>query len=158
MAGVDYITLEDLEGRFGSRQVLRVFADDGRPSAGPRLGRSITGASRQADAILLGAFSLDQIATLVTEDQAVLDAVCDIAMAEGMKARFEWAGDSTPYTTLASEAKKVLKEVASARLRSAGETVAGANPNARAGLVSTERSPHTFIVAPSRSRPVRGGF
>jgi phage gp36-like protein len=158
MAGEIYVEQQDLEARFGVSQVLQVFGDNGEATPGARLPRACRSASRLADTVLMQAWPLASIPTLVAEDDSVLDAICDIALAEGMIARVEWAGDETPYVKLRKDALTRLGLVATAKLRSAGETVAGKNPHLSMGKVSTQRTPHTFVFAPSRAKPRRGGF
>jgi hypothetical protein len=156
MAGPQYIVQADLEQRFRPDVVKRVFSDDGGGVAGPRLDQSARAASRQADAVLLKAWTVDQVPLLVAEDEAVWSAVCELAMAHGTEGKPEWSGDGAPFEDLRRRALEMLEMLAKAQLRSRGEAVAGANPNVK-GSVSSVESP-AFMFAPSRGRPKPGGF
>lgn len=154
-----YIGQADLESRFGVKQVLRVFCDDGSNTVGPRLAISCDVGSREADSILATAWpSTEQRLTLVTSDLAIWASVCDLAMADGMSARPEWqvtdGSKPSPYQSLADRAKARLKQLAQAQIRSVAEETAGKNPHTRMGKVSR----HEFIFAPSNGRAYRGGF
>lgn len=161
MAAVVYVDQTDLENQFGARMVAQVFCDDGSGTPGPRLTRSCSVASRQADAYLLKAWPQDEIATLVENDDAVLSSICKLAMAEGFESRPEWnpaANEDGPAEKWRKSARTTLKDLAEARTRSAGEADAGTNPHVRVGLVNTVSTPHDFIFAPTRNRPKPGGF
>lgn len=152
------VTQADLEGRFGAMRVREVFCDDGGGVAGPRLAVSLEVGSKQAAAELLRAWPAAQLQTLVDGDEAIKAAVCDLVLADGMSARPQWQGDGSPVESMRKVALDSLKSYAAAEKRSAAEAQAGTNPNARAGIVTTERTPHTFVFAPSANLRPRGGF
>lgn len=156
MAGPQYIFQADLEQRFKASVVKGVFSDDGGGVAGPRLDQSARVASRQADGVLLKAWTGDQIATLVAEDEAVWSAVCELAMAHGAEGKPEWSGEGAPFNGLRRRALEMLELLAKAHLRSRGESVAGSNPNVK-GSIASPSSPQ-FMFAPSKGRPFPGGF
>lgn len=158
MAGTIDITLADLEGQFNARQVQSVFSDDGSGKPGARLQTAISVARRLADGVMLAAWSEAQIVTLVAEDDAIRSAVLDLVMSEGMKGRLEWDTEGGPRDRLRKAGLENLKLLAQAQLRSVGESKAGVNPHVKAASARTERNPHTFVFAPSKARPVRGGF
>jgi hypothetical protein len=149
----------DLNTRFGADKVARVFCDDGSGTPGPRLPVSLEVGSREAESVLLGAWSKEAIALLVANDEAVKAKVCDLVLADGHSGRPEWQGGSdAPGVQMRKEAFDFLKELARAQKRSRGEEQAGANPHARGGLVTTARVPHSWTFAPSANNRPRGGF
>lgn len=157
MAGVVYITQADIEARFPTSHVGAVWSNDGSgtPDA-TRLAKSCSVASRQGDSELMKAWTPDQIPTLVAEDDAVKDALCDLAMAHGVKGKPEWSGEGAPYAGLRKAALEMLAKLASAQLRSRAEPLAGANPNRR-GRITSADSPQ-FVFAPNAARPRPGGY
>lgn len=159
MAGAIDIALSDLEGRFAANLVRGVFCDNGSGQPGPRLQRSISSGRRIADALLLKAWSETQIETLIAEDEAIRGAVLDLILSEGMAGRMEWDVPGGPRSSLRKNGMETLKLLAEAELRSIAENHgAGTNPHTRRASVRTERNPHTFIFAPSKAQPRRGGF
>lgn len=161
MAAPVYVSQSDLEAVFGARMVRQVFVDDGSTTPGPRLTMACSVASRQADALLLAAWGADAIVELVDNDDAIKSSICKLALAEGMEGRPEWStsgSEDSQSEKLRKAARQTLKDLASAQLRSAGEAEAGQNPHLSVGRVSTARSPHEFVFAPSRYKPTRGGF
>lgn len=156
MSGPSYIGQPELEAQYTARVVRGMFCDDGSTTPGPRLARCCAAASRQADAILLKAWTSDQIPTLVADDEAVQTAVCRLAMAIGGDGRPEWTGDGAPFNGAAKDARAELELLAKAQLRSRAEATAGSNPNVR-GTVASPETP-AFMFSPSRNRPKPGGF
>jgi hypothetical protein len=149
------VTQADLEARFPAQVVRRVFSDDGSQNPGPRLAVALDEGSRQAEAILLKAWGLAQIPTLVADDTAVKGAVCRLVMALGAEARPEWSGEGQPYATLRKNARQTLDDLVKAELRSRAEATAGANTN-HLPRVSNARSP-SFVFAATRGNPKAGG-
>lgn len=153
------VTQADLNARFGAAQVVRVFCDDGSGTAGPRLPVSLEVGSREAESVLLGAWSQEAIALLVANDEAVKAKVCDLVLADGHSGRPEWqGGPDAPGVQMRKQALEFFRDLAKAQKRSAGEAQAGANPHARGGLVTTARVPHSWTFAPSANNRPRGGF
>lgn len=157
-----YITQADLEERYGPTHVRQIWSPKGSnvPDTA-RLGKSCAVASRQADAILAkawpaGTVSPDAIEKLVANDDAVKDAICDLAMAHGVKGKPEWSGEGAPYAGIQAAARKMLEDIARGQLRPRGELEAGSNPNVR-GHVRSPDNPQ-FMFAPSRARPRPGGY
>lgn len=156
MAGPVYISQADLEDHYTPTVVTNLFDDSGAGTPGPRLNRACAIASRQGDAILLKGWSPEQIATLVHEDEAVLAALCKLAMAVGGEGKPEWTGEGAPFQTAAKDARAELELLAKAHLRSRAESAgAGENPNRRG---SVSHGTPQFLFAPSRSKPNPGGF
>jgi hypothetical protein len=123
------VTQADLEARYTPRVVRQIFSDDGTQNAGPRLAIACETASAQAVALLLKAWSEEQIVTLAFEDPAVKHAICGLAMAIGAAAKPEWSGEGRPYAGLEKQSISWLKELAAAHIRSRGEAQgAGTNP------------------------------
>lgn len=157
MAGATLITQADLEARYPPKNVRAVWCDDGSGQPGPRLAISLAVASRVASAILLKAWpDPAQHVTLVEEDDAVKDAVCDLAMGHGAKAKPEWSGEGRPYSGLEKAAVDRLELLVKAQLRSVGEVKAGKNPNLQTTISSAEDPQYMF--APSKGRPNPGGY
>lgn len=153
------VTEAHMTARFGADKVARVFCDDGSGTAGPRLAVSLEVGSREAESVLLGAWSQEAIVLLVENDEAVRAKVCDLVMADGHSGRPEWQGGAdSPSVLMRKQALEFLKELAKAQKRSRAEEQAGANPHARGGLVTTARVPHSWTFAPSRDKRPRGGF
>jgi hypothetical protein len=150
------ITRADLEERFPPQHVRGVFRDDGASEPGPRLAVACAVATRQAEAVLLKAWSLEQMAGLVAEDEAIKSALCDLAMAEGVKGKPEWMGEGRPYATLRKDALTTLEMLAKAELRTRAERTVGANPNRRGNVGSGDCRAFTF--APARDGSRRGGY
>jgi hypothetical protein len=151
------VTQADLEGRFGAMRVREVFCDDGGVVAGPRLAISLNVGSKLAVTELLKAWTYEQIELLVANDEAVKAWVCDLVLSDGMSGRPQWQGEGSPVENMRKTALDSLKALAAAEKRSAGEAMAGANPNARVGVVNA-RSPKPFIFAPSGSCRNPRGF
>ena len=149
------VTQADLETRFPPAIVKAIFCDDRTGLAGPRLALALNEGSRQAEAILMTAFTLAQIATLVSEDEAVKGAICRLVVSMGVEGKPEWSGDGAPYTALKKDARTTLGDVAKARLRSRGEPVAGANTT---HLPTVSHAEPTFQFAPTRNRQNPGGY
>lgn len=159
MAGAVDISLGDLNDRFTAKYVTQVFCDNGSNQPGSRVYPAISAARRIADAILLKAWTAAQIEILVAEDDAIRAAILDIALSEGMAGRPQWDTPDGPRYRMKKSAIENLSLLAQGHLRSVGEAAgAGRNPHTRSGRVNTERTPHTFVFAPSRSKPTRGGF
>jgi hypothetical protein len=152
------LTLADLVAKFGSTLVNNVFCDDGSGEPGPRLLPSLRAGRRIGDAVLLTAWTVEQISELVANDDAVRSAMLSLAMSEGMEGRIEWDSDGGPRERMRKAALETLRLLAKAEERSVAERKAGANPHASVGRVNTRTSPNTFVFAPSRSQPRRGGF
>ncbi len=150
------VTQADVEARFPPSVVRRLFSDDGSSVAGPRLAAALDEASRQAEAILLGAWGLDAIALLVQNDSAVRGAICRLVIAIGADGKPEWSGAGAPYETLEKKARTWLQDLAKAALGSRGEAQAGANTVQLARLQSAN-SPPSFMFAPTRGNPKAGG-
>lgn len=155
MAGSDYVTQADLEARYPATHVRRVFSDDGSGTAGDRLARSITVASRRADSILMRSnWSEEQIEQAVAEDELLRDAICDLVMAHGTKGKPEWSGQDRPYSGLEKSALQVLKDIAAAQLHSRAEDVVG--------KISTRNRqthvPREKMFAGTRACPKPGGY
>jgi len=159
MAGAVEITLQDLDDRFTARMVRSVFCDNGSntPSAS-RLGEALSAGRREADAYLMVAWTPEQIETLIVEDSTIRAAVLDLVMAEGMAGRGEWDSEGGPRDRLEKRASSRLKLLANAEKRSRAEDVAGINPHTTSVKVRTRTNPQTFVFAPSRAKPTRGGF
>lgn len=158
MAGAIDISLSDLERKFGSRQVSLTFSDDGSGDPGVRLFDAISSARRIGDAVLLKAWSAEQIETLVSEDSAIRTEILKLVLAEGMLAHLEWEDPNGTRRALRKEALDALDLLVKAELRSRAEAIAGENPHATSIKVRTQRTPHTFVFAPSAAKPNRGGF
>jgi hypothetical protein len=159
MAGAVEFTLSDLEAQFDASMVKRVFCDNGNGRVGPRLTSALSVARRVADALLLAAWSQEQIEVLVTEDDAVRSAILDLALSEGMKGKLEWDVAGGVRERMRKAAIENLNLLAQGKLRSVAEAAgAGRNPHTKPGEVNTQRTPHTFIFAPTKARPNRGGF
>lgn len=159
MAGAVDLSQSDMEQRFTARRVKDTFCDNGSNVVGPRLFTAISSARRMADAILMAAWTPAQIEVLMAEDDAVRAATLDLAMSEGMVGRLEWEVAGGPRETLRKGAIETLKMLAQAELRSIAENHgAGTNPHLRRASVHTERTPHTYVFAPSQAKPTRGGF
>jgi hypothetical protein len=155
MAGLLDLTQDDLENVFPANSVRQTFCDNGSQKAGKRLDAALAIARRELDAVLLKGWTLDQIVTLVAEDPAIKVLALRLVMAEGAALKPEWSGPNAPYADLRADTMKTLELLAAAQKRSAGETIAGMNPNARGAV-----SPPTpcFVFAPSRDRPFRRGY
>lgn len=129
MPGPVLVTQQDLEASYTPRVVRQVFSDDAQQAAGPRLSVACSVASSQATAILLKAWTEEQIVTLVSQDAAVKHAICGLAMAIGAEAKPEWSGEGRPFAGVEERSVKWLKELAGAHIRSRGEANgAGTNP------------------------------
>lgn len=152
------LTLADLEAKFGPSIVRQVFCDDGSGEPGPRLTSALRSGRRIGDAVLLTAWTLDQINELVANDDAVRSAMLSLALSEGMEGRIEWDSDGGQRERLRKSALETLKLLAKAEERSVAETTAGRNPHSSIGRVNTRTTPNTFVFAPTRSQPRRGGF
>lgn len=150
------ITREDLEERYPPQHVRGVFADDGSREPGPRLPVACAVATRLGEAVLLKAWTAEQIRGLVAEDEAIKSAFCKLAMYEGADGKPEWMGEGRPYASLRKNALETLELLVKAELRSRAEATVGANPN-RKGSVSSPDSPQ-FMFAPSKGRPRPGGY
>lgn len=151
-----YVTQADLEARYPPAHVARVFSDNGADRAGSRFATSASVGCRQADAILLKAWSRDELETLVLGDDGILDAVCDLVLAHGMKGKPEWSsGEGTIYANLKRDALASLQLFVTGQQRSRAEADAGANPNIRGRR--TVPCPQ-FVFAPSRRNPKPGGY
>lgn len=152
------ITQEDIEERYPPQFVWQVFTDDGAAEPGPRLAVACAVATRQAQAVLLKAWSAEQHAALIAEDEAVKSAVCDLAMFEGIKGKPQWSGQGAPYANLRKDAMAMLQELAAAQLRTIAEGKPGvsANPNRKGNIASPDCPPRMF--APTRARPRPGGY
>lgn len=148
----------DLVERFGPNLVRQVFCDNGSGTPGPRLFRSLKSGRRIADSVLLAAWSQEQIETLVAEDDAVRGSALDLVLSEGMAGKLEWDVEGGARDRLRKAALENLRMLVKGEQRSTAEKTAGANPHIRAGRVNTQRTPHTFIFAPSRAKPRPGGF
>jgi hypothetical protein len=156
MAGAIDITQDDLEAVFPATTVRQVFCDNGSAVAGRRLQTAISTARRELDAVLLKGWpTLDAIALLVAEDDSIKTLACRLVMAEGVEGKAEWSGEGAPFQHLRARTLATLELLAAGQKRSAGETVAGKNRNAR-GAVSP-CSPVTMF-APTRDKPIRRGF
>jgi hypothetical protein len=158
MAGSIDISLSDLMGKFPAQVVSGVFSDDGSGQPGHRLFESISEGRRIADAILLAAWSQEQIETLVQEDAAIRSAVLKLVLAAGMEGRPEWDSEGGYRDRLFKSATTTLDLLVKAQLRSVGEREAGENPHASVGRVTHARDPHSFMFASTRGVPRRGGF
>lgn len=157
MAAPIYVSQDDLESFFPSNHVRGVFCDDGSGLPGPRLTTALSAGCRQADGFLLKAWEDDNLAALVTGDDAIRLAVCSLVMAIGVLGKPEWSGEGAPYQNLRKEAFASLQLLATAQLRSRAEkTGGGANPNAR-GSIASAAVPQ-FVFAPSRRNPRPGGY
>lgn len=149
------VTQADVEARFPPSVVRALFCDDGSGTAGPRLVIALDEASRQAEAILLGSWGLDQIALLVQNDAAVKGAICKLVIAIGADGRPEWSGPVAPYATFRKDARQMLTDLQSTALGSRGEEQAGANTVGHA-QVNNSRSPN-FLFAATKNNPRAGG-
>jgi hypothetical protein len=152
------VTQADLTARFTATRVKEVFCDDGGGTIGPRLATSLAVGSRDAEAELLRAWPSDKIQTLVDGDEAIKAAVCDLVLADGMSGRPQWQGEGSPVESMRKTALDKLKAYAAAEKRSKAEAEAGANPNARVGIVTTGRPESTFVFAPNAASPRPRGF
>ena len=156
MAGAIDITFDDLCGNFDPATVTAVFCDDGTGRPGKRLDVAISVGRRLGDAILLKGWpTIEQIETLIAEDDAVRALMCRLIIATGMQGKAEWTGDGAPHKGLEQRTMAQLELLATAQARSVGEAAAGKNPNA--GGTIQPGTPN-FMFAPSRSRPRRGGY
>jgi len=117
-------------------------------------------ARRLTDAILLKAWTEEQISALVYEDEAIRSQVLSLALSEGMEGRPEWdSGADSTRERMRKVALANLNLIVEGELRSRGENHgAGRNPHTRVGSVRTERTPHTFIFASTKAQQRRGGF
>jgi hypothetical protein len=155
MSGAMTLTQSDMELRFGADYVRQVFGDDGSGRAGARLAPSLLVARRTADAILMTAWAADTIEKILDEDDAVRAAVLDLAMSEGMAGRPTWDFTDGPRSSLRKAGIESLKLLADGERRSISETVsAGTNPHTRKAKVNTVER----VFAPTREKPIRGGF
>lgn len=152
----DLVTQADIEARYPPNVTRLLWSDNGAGQPGPRMAIAIRVASRMAEAILLKAWSEEQIAELVARDEAVKDAICDLAVAHGAKAKPEWTGQDRPYAGLEKQARETLELLAKAQLRSVGEKTAGSNPNVK-GSIGSGVEPQ-YMFAPSKKRPYPGGY
>jgi hypothetical protein len=157
MAGAIDIGLDDLYRVYNPETVRSIFCDDGSGRPSNRLEEAIAIARRLGDAQLLKAWNLAQIETLIVEDAAIRALMCRLIIAEGGQGKLEWSGDPTqnPFDLLEKKVLAQLGAIALGQLRSAGESVAGANPNI-AGDVSTTCPKRMF--APTREQPRRRGY
>lgn len=159
MTGTVDIYLSDLEEQFDPGLVRQVFCDDGSGVPGPRLFTSCSVARAFADAVLLKAWTLEEIETLILEDPAIKSGVLDLVLAQGMKGRLMWDTKDGPRETFFKSGMNTLNLVVDGQLRSRAESRGVTkNPHVSMGRVNTQRTPHEFVFAPSRSRPIRGGF
>lgn len=152
----DLVTQADIEARYPADTVRLLWSDKGAGQPGPRLAIAIRVASRMAQAILLKAWSEEQIAELVDKDDAVKDAICDLAVAHGASKKAEWSGQDRPYAGLDKAARDTLELLVKAKLRSVGEKTAGGNPNVK-GSIGSGVDPQ-YMFAPSKKRPYPGGY
>lgn len=158
MPGPARITQADLEAIYAPKVVRAVFSDDSSGQPGPRLASCCLVASRRAEAILLRAWSLEQIDVLFEEDEAVKFFTVQLTLAYGAAAKPEWTREGGPYAGLEQTALKALKDLADAQVRSRAETNgAGGNPVLK-GNISTPNGPGNFVFAATRGRPNRGGY
>lgn len=157
MAGAIDIGLDDLYRSYNPETVRSIFCDNGSGRPGPRLEESLAIARRMGDAQLLKAWTLAQIETLVVEDVAIRALMCRLTIAVGGQAKIEWAGDPSqnPFALLEKNTISALGSIALGQTRSAGESVAGANPNI-SGSTTTTCPKRMF--APTREHPRRGGY
>ena len=139
-------------------QVQRLFIDDGSNTPGSSLAIACESASRRADMILRPAgWDVTSIQQLVENDDAVKDALCDMAMHFGTKRRTEWYTDGKPpFQAVFKEAITTLQSIGQADLRPASESAAGPNPTYEV-RVNVPEEPQ-FVFAPSSGRPSPGGY
>lgn len=155
----DLITQAILEAHYKPRQVRDAACDDGSGDPGTSLATAISTASKRAKMILAkGGWSEESIETLVGDDDALESAVCDIAMYELTKRNLAWIDQSGRpiMRTAKDDAVALLEDVASAKLRPASESTAGAN--GRFGNRSNVRRDPQYMFAGSRSKPTPGGY
>lgn len=148
------VTQADLEARFPASVVRRAFCDDGSNTPGPRLTTALDEGSRQAEQILLKAWSLEQIALLVANDSAAKGAVCRLVLWQGIEGKPEWSGENAPYASIRKDARQTLNDLVEAKLRSPGEAQAGANTNHLPRISAPEPN---LVFTPSRRNPNAGG-
>lgn len=156
MAGTVDVTYSDLVARFGAELPRQVFCDDGSGTPGPRLTTSLRSGRRLADTVLLKAWTREQIEVLVAEDDAIRGAILDIVISDGMLGRLQWESETGMRVTLRKQGIDTLKMLVSSELESVGSEVAGKRMNTEG--VRVGRVPASFSMAPSKSRPTRGGF
>lgn len=160
MPGAVELSRTDLEAKYTASYVRSVFGDNGNGRPGPRVETALAVARRLADAVLLKAWNEEQISVLVYQDESIRSQVLSLAMSEGMEGRPEWDnGADGPRERMRKNALANLELIVKGELRSRGENHgAGTNPHTRLGSVRTERTPHTFVFAGTKSHPRRGGF
>jgi len=125
----DLVTQSEVEERFTPIQLQRLYIDDGGNAPGTAFATAIKSASRRAAMILKAAgWDAESIYKLVSDDDALKDAVCDMVMHFGTKRRTEWYVDGTPpFQAVFKEAVAMFKEVAQANVRPISEEDAGQN-------------------------------
>lgn len=157
MPGPARIDQGDLEANFPPQHVRRIFCDDGSGNPGPRLAKACLRASRRAEAILLRAWTLEQIDVLFAEDDSIVAESCRLAIAFGVDGKTEWSGQGAPYQGAEKAALAALRDLTDAETRSRAESLgAGTNPTIK-GSIGTPREP-AYVFANSINQTRRGGY
>jgi hypothetical protein len=149
------VTQADLEAHYAPKVVRQVFSDDGTQNAGPRLAVACQTGSAQACALLLPAWTEEQIVTIAAEDPAVKHAICQLVMAIGTEGKPEWSGEGRPYAGLEDRARKWLKDLAAAAIRSRAEAQ-GAGQNQTIRGRTNKPTPQYIFAETKGKRP--GGY
>jgi phage gp36-like protein len=155
-----YITLQDMQSRFGVSAVSQFLSQDG--SADPNSESVIAiieEASGAADAYLLAAFGAGMVERLI-DDPRFRSAVCDIAMSLAGETKQEFGGadgERAPYAGHRKRGEKMLDQLGKGVQRMGIEAVQGSNPTLRNRTTVT--LPHVHTYATSRTNPRgSGGF
>ena len=149
----------DLETRVGAATVVQFTDDDGDGVAdAATITWLLDTSSRIAEGILLKGYpSTDSIALLVGADPALLNDVVEIAcgLMGGRRSGLLGPDGKVPYDGWRERACKRLQDVATAAIRSAGESAGGMNQ-----ILKTRVTPkRDMIFAATRDKPNgSGGF
>jgi phage gp36-like protein len=154
-----YITLDDLENRFGQSAVSQLLSHDGSGDPDPdAVTALIEEASGTADAFLMASFGVAVVERL-SADPRFRSAVCDIAMSLAGEQKQEFGGgdEKAPYAGHRKRGETMLKRLGEGIERMGAEETHGANPTLRNR--TTVSLPHVHQYATSRTNPRgSGGF
>ncbi len=154
------VSQSDVERRCGASVLVQLLDDDRDGVADPaNVSEMLDVGSRDAESIMLKAWSRDQIGQLAAEDVIVREAICDICIgwAGERKPGFLQADGLTPWAKKRERGERVLHEFASGKRRVGAEEVVGVNQTIGARV--TNDVPPTFVFAATKADPRGpGGF
>lgn len=155
-----YITLDDLNNRFGKSAVSQLLSHDGSGDPDPdAVTALIEEASGAADAFLMASFGTAVVERL-SADPRFRSAVCDIAMSLAGEQKHEFGGadgEKAPYAGHRKRGETMLKRLGEGAERMGAEETHGVNPTLRNR--TTASLPFVHQYATSRANPRgSGGF